>query len=100
MANLNAVYHLDEPLPIQYGLYLVNLLQGNFGPSFVYRDFSVGQLFANGLPMSIQLVGRPFEEAPLLRVADVYQRSTDHHLLAPPGALRGIGTAASAAVGG
>lgn len=57
MANLNAVYHLDEPLPVQYGLYLVNLLQGNLGPSFVYRDFSVGQLFANGLPMSIQLGG-------------------------------------------
>lgn len=55
MENLNRIYHLDEPLWRQYLSYLGNLLHGDFGPSFVYRDFSVGELFASGLPVSIQL---------------------------------------------
>ncbi|MBZ8132062.1 oligopeptide ABC transporter permease OppB [Afifella sp. IM 167] len=55
MENLNRIYHLDEPLWRQYLLYLSNLLHGDLGPSFVYRDFSVGDLFAAGLPVSIQL---------------------------------------------
>jgi oligopeptide transport system permease protein len=55
MANLNRVYHLDEPLWSQYLRYLRNLVTGDFGPSFIYRDFTVGDLFANGLPVSIQL---------------------------------------------
>lgn len=94
MANLNAVYHLDEPLPVQYGLYLVNLLQGNFGPSFVYRDFSVGQLFANGLPMSIQLGGTALLLALVVGttagvLAALRQNSTaDHAIMA--GAMVGL----------
>ncbi|WGF87644.1 oligopeptide ABC transporter permease OppB [Marinivivus vitaminiproducens] len=94
MANLNAVYHLDEPLLTQYGLYLVNLLQGNFGPSFVYRDFSVGQLFANGLPMSIQLGGSALLLALLVGtaagvLAAMRQNTTaDHTIMA--GAMVGL----------
>ena len=57
MENLMAVYHLDKPLWQQYLLYLQNLLQGDLGPSFVYRDFSVSELLARGLPVSIQLGG-------------------------------------------
>ncbi|MGF1561904.1 MAG: oligopeptide ABC transporter permease OppB [Geminicoccaceae bacterium] len=57
MENLRELYHLDEPLIMQYGRYLANLLQGNLGPSFVYRDFTVAELFAQGLPVSIQLGG-------------------------------------------
>ena len=55
MENLNRIYHLDEPLWRQYIYYLGNLARGDFGPSFVYRDFSVAQLFESGLPVSIQL---------------------------------------------
>ncbi|MGJ3261792.1 MAG: ABC transporter permease subunit [Salinarimonas sp.] len=55
MQNLNAAFHLDEPLWRQYLLYLGNLLQGDFGPSFTRRDFSVADLFAVGLPVSIQI---------------------------------------------
>jgi oligopeptide transport system permease protein len=55
MANLERVYHLDEPLWAQYLRYLGNLVRGDFGPSFVYRDFTVGDLFASGLPVSFQL---------------------------------------------
>ena len=54
-ANLERVYHLDEPLWRQYLLYLGNLLRGDFGPSYVSPDFTVAEKFANGLPVSIQL---------------------------------------------
>ena len=57
MENLLRVYHLDKPLWQQFLLYLGNLLRGDFGPSFVYRDFSVGDLLGSGLPVSMQLGG-------------------------------------------
>jgi hypothetical protein len=47
-ANLERVYHLDEPLWKQYLLYLNNLLHGDFGPSYNLPDFTVAELFANG----------------------------------------------------
>ncbi len=49
MANLARVYGLDQPLVVQYGRYLGALLTGDFGPSFSFRDLSVGDLFARGL---------------------------------------------------
>jgi aspartyl-tRNA(Asn)/glutamyl-tRNA(Gln) amidotransferase subunit A len=36
-----------------------------------------------GLPIGMQLVGRPFDEAAVLRVADAYQRLTDWHVRRP-----------------
>ena len=57
MANLMRVYGLDQPLWQQYLTYLQNLFRGDLGPSFVYRDFTVSELFASGLPVSIQLGG-------------------------------------------
>ena len=36
-----------------------------------------------GLPLSMQIVAKPFDEATALRVADAYQRITDWHLQAP-----------------
>nr|WP_299243847.1 oligopeptide ABC transporter permease OppB [uncultured Halomonas sp.] len=54
-ANLMAAYHLDEPLPMQYLRYMGNLLQGDFGPSFKNKDFSVTDLIAQGFPVSLEL---------------------------------------------
>ncbi|AUG53662.1 oligopeptide ABC transporter permease OppB [Thalassospira marina] len=56
-ANLNAVYHLDEPLWMQYGRYLGDVVQGDFGPSFQYRDFTVTELIFRGFPVSLTLGG-------------------------------------------
>lgn len=54
-ANLMAAYHMDEPLWQQYLRYMGNLAQGDFGPSFVYKDFSVSDLLLQGFPVSLQL---------------------------------------------
>jgi oligopeptide transport system permease protein len=55
MESLNRIYGLDRPLLEQYALYLGALLRGDFGPSFIMRDFTVAELFARGLPVSITL---------------------------------------------
>jgi aspartyl-tRNA(Asn)/glutamyl-tRNA(Gln) amidotransferase subunit A len=39
--------------------------------------------FSDQLPIGLQLTGRLFDEATLLRVADAYQRVTDWHERAP-----------------
>lgn len=54
-ANIEKVYHLDEPLLLQYGRYLGNILQGDFGPSFRYRDYSVNDLIYQGFPYSLAI---------------------------------------------
>jgi aspartyl-tRNA(Asn)/glutamyl-tRNA(Gln) amidotransferase subunit A len=38
---------------------------------------------SNGLPVGLQLLGKPFDEATLLRVGDAYQRVTDWHTRRP-----------------
>lgn len=55
MENLRRIYQLDRPLIEQYALYVGSLLRGDFGPSFYFRDFTVAELFAAGLPVSIRL---------------------------------------------
>lgn len=54
-ANLEAAYGLDAPLHVQFGRYAGGLLQGDFGPSYKFRDFTVGELIADGLPVSLAL---------------------------------------------
>jgi len=85
IANLNERYHLDEPLPVQYLLYvyealvpqlsstppgisqlddgMINIKVGgalwlkwmNFGPSYVSRTRTVNDIFRDNLPLSFQL---------------------------------------------
>lgn len=54
-ANIERAYHLDQPLWVQYGYYLSNALQGDLGPSFKYKEHTVGELIASGFPVSLQL---------------------------------------------
>jgi oligopeptide transport system permease protein len=56
-ANLRAAYHLDEPVPTQYLRYVAGLLRGDLGPSFRQKDFSVNELVARGVPVSLALGG-------------------------------------------
>lgn len=57
LENIRASYGLDKPLIEQYFTYLGNLLQGDMGPSFVYRDKRVHEVLAEGLPISMTLGG-------------------------------------------
>jgi aspartyl-tRNA(Asn)/glutamyl-tRNA(Gln) amidotransferase subunit A len=38
----------------------------------------------DGMPLSMQLVGRPRDESTLFALGAAYQRATDHHLRRPP----------------
>jgi oligopeptide transport system permease protein len=58
--NLKAKYHLDEPIWKQYGRYLGDLLHGDFGVSLKYRNHSVNDIIAQGLPVSMLLGGLAF----------------------------------------
>jgi oligopeptide transport system permease protein len=53
--NIKAKYHLDEPIWKQYGRYLGDLLHGDFGVSLKYRNHSVNDIIAQGLPVSATL---------------------------------------------
>jgi oligopeptide transport system permease protein len=55
LANLRAHYNLDQPLLSQYFIYVSRLLQGDFGPSMVYNDFTVSQMLWIGLPFTLML---------------------------------------------
>jgi oligopeptide transport system permease protein len=54
-ANLDAAYGLDQPAWVQFGRYVGGLLKGDFGPSYKFRDFTVTELIADGLPVSLLL---------------------------------------------
>src|SRR5581483_1691955 len=40
--------------------------------------------FSDGLPVSLQILGKPFDEGAILRIADAYERSTDWSSRRPP----------------
>jgi oligopeptide transport system permease protein len=58
--NLKAKYHLDEPVWKQYLRYLGDLTHGDFGVSLKYRDHTVNDIIAQGLPVSLTLGGLAF----------------------------------------
>ncbi len=54
-ANLNAKYHLDQPLPMQFAQYVLGLLRGDLGLSFTNPGFSVQEVIGRGLAATVQL---------------------------------------------
>jgi len=53
--NIKQAYHLDEPLPKQFARYLSGLLQGDLGPSYRLRDYTVNELIGLTFPLSLSL---------------------------------------------
>lgn len=53
--NLEAYFHLDEPLLVQYGNYLSSLLQLDLGPSIKKSSQTVNEMLGRGFPVSFEL---------------------------------------------
>jgi len=54
VAAIRARYHLDRPLPVQYGIWLGKVLRGDFGESLRNR-IPVAELIASKLPVTVEL---------------------------------------------
>ena len=52
-AAIEAQYHFNEPLVSQYGHWLGDVVRGELGPSFQYPDYTVNELIATSLPISL-----------------------------------------------
>ena len=55
LAIVEAKYGLDKPVPVQYGIYMLNLVQGDLGNSFAFKGADVTDLIINRLGPSMQL---------------------------------------------
>ncbi|MGH8071985.1 MAG: ABC transporter permease [Candidatus Entotheonellia bacterium] len=53
--NLAAKYGLDRPLWEQFGLFLLNVLRGDFGNSYVYKTRTVAEILWEAFPVSLRL---------------------------------------------
>jgi len=93
-ANILRAYKLDRPLIEQYFDYVGNMLRGDFGPSFKFRDFTANDLIFGGFPTSLQIGSMALLLAVLLgvtlgTVAALRQNSrTDYAVMAA--AMTGI----------
>jgi oligopeptide transport system permease protein len=54
-AQVEEQYNLDEPLPVQYALYMTGLLRGDLGNSYLYGGRSVTGIIMERLPVSLFL---------------------------------------------
>lgn len=54
-ANIEAAFHLDEPIWQQFGRFVWGVLRLDLGPSTRHRDYSVNDLIASGLPYSLTI---------------------------------------------
>ncbi len=54
-AALNAKFHLDQPIWLQYLNYLKGVVTLDLGPSFKYPGMSVNQMIAEGLPTTAKV---------------------------------------------
>ncbi len=53
--NLEAKYHLDDPLWKQYGEYMWGFIRLDFGPSIAYRARTVNEILAQQWPVTMTL---------------------------------------------
>lgn len=57
LEKMNARYGLDQPLYIQYGKYLMNVLRLDLGPSYRYEGMTVNEIIASSFPVSAMVGG-------------------------------------------
>lgn len=86
LANLRAHYNLDQPLIVQYFIYVWRLLQGDLGPSMVIDGFNVSQLISIGFPFTLTMALVAFVIATLVgmlagMIAAVYQNKWPDYVL-------------------
>ncbi|MBW4827599.1 MAG: ABC transporter permease [Clostridiaceae bacterium] len=55
MEKLEKKYGLDQPLVVQYGRYLKNILKGDLGDSMKYKNRSVNTIIEEGFPVSFKV---------------------------------------------
>lgn len=55
LENIQKKYHMDEPLIMQFGRYMLDILRGDLGPSYRYKDHDVNYYIWNSLPDSMVL---------------------------------------------
>ena len=53
--SIESHYHLNEPVGRQYLRYLRDLVHGDLGPSFQYRNTSVNELIRQSLPVDLAI---------------------------------------------
>ncbi len=86
LANLRAHYNLDQPLIVQYFLYVGRLLQGDLGPSMVINGFDVADLIRIGFPFTLTMAMTAFVIATAIGIvagmlAAVYQNKWPDYAL-------------------
>src|SRR5579863_2799765 len=84
-ANIERMYHLDEPLYKQYARYLGSIARGDFGPSYQYRDTTVNQIIQEGFPIDaliggLALLGAVLVGLPIGTIAALRRNSGWDHL--------------------
>lgn len=57
IAALNAKYSLDKPIMERYGIYMSDVIQGDFGPSLKQRGRDVSDIILTKFPVSARLGG-------------------------------------------
>lgn len=53
--NIEAKYHMNDPLVVQYGRYMFDVMRGDLGPSYRYKDHDVNFYIFQSLPNSMVL---------------------------------------------
>jgi oligopeptide transport system permease protein len=53
--NIEAKYHMNDPLLVQYGRYMFDVMRGDLGPSYRYKDHDVNFYIFQSLPNSMIL---------------------------------------------
>ena len=86
LANLRAHYNLDQPLVVQYFLYIWRLLHGDLGPSMVIDGFNVSQLISIGFPFTLTMALTAFVIATTIGIfagmaAALYQNKWPDYVL-------------------